>query len=308
MARPADTETDLVRLYLDDIGRHDLLDAEDERRLGVLVSSGRKARRRLDTGRVADARTRERLERLVEAGAAAEEEFVDANLRLVVSIAKQYRWSHIALLDLVQEGNVALIRAVRTFDATRGFRFSTYATRCIRRAIRRQIADTGHAIRIPANVAMHMAQLNRVRGELELELARAPTDEEVARALGWAPAEVVRLLTLPGDPSSIDAALSDDSGTDLEEVTPDLDSPDPAVVVSAEGVAEELARMLDALDERERAVLVLRYGLLGGQTHTWDELALLLGTNRQHVRRVEYRARARLREVRSAELEALHAS
>ena len=284
---------DLLRLYLDDVARHDLLTADEERRLGRLVVAGRVAQARLSgTGRAAHHRLgsseRARLEEAVREGRLAARRFVEANLRLVVSIAKHYRWSRLGLLDLVQTGNLGLMTAVQHFDPERGLRFSTYATVAIRMAIRREIVNAGHPIRLPVHVAQRVAELRRTADELELVLARAPSTGEVATRLGWSASEVEELERLPSDPASLDGGPGDRKV--VEALGTSGVERDPLDVVSEDALVTRVDHMVDLLAEPDRTVLVLRYGLHGAEPCTWDELADRLHLPRDQVRRIERRA------------------
>lgn len=287
---------DLFGLYLHDIRAHPLLTPEDERRLGTVIAAGRAAEARLADGRGIGPGARGELSRQVDAGRQASREFVEANLRLVVSIAARYRWSRLSPLDLVQAGNIALMHAVATFDPRRGLRFSTYASWIIRMAVGREILTNGHAIRLPVHVAQHLAVLRRASRELELVLAREPTVTELSEALGWPAAEVTDLLALPSDPTSLDDVRDAGEGRAAADMVSDPGAPDPAdVVVSGDDVAARVDRMLDELDEPERTVLVLRYGLRGETPTGWDDLARRLSVRRTDVRRIAHHGVARMR-------------
>ena len=277
---------ELVGQYLRDIRHRPLLTADEEHELGALVGAGRAAEKRLAEGGTIDRRTRSALARQAAAGRRAAREFVEANLRLVVSIAVHHRWSRLSLLDLVQAGNIALMQAVDTFDPERGLRFSTYATWRIRMAIGREILTSGHPIRLPVHVAQHLAALHRVSSELELVLAREPTAVELSEALGWSAAEVAELRALPADPASLDAGRDPDAGPGLSETLADPSAADPAEIVPDGELAAEVDRMLEELDELERTVLVLRYGLHGEAPTGWDDLARRLSVPRGEVRRI----------------------
>ena len=193
-------DEDLVRVYLDEIGRHELLTKDDEARLAQDIDAGRDARAKLDEPAPIKRNDRRKLEEAVLRGEAARREFIQSNLRLVVSIAKKYQASGLPLLDLVQEGNLGLMHAVEKFDWRKGFKFSTYATWWIRQAIQRGIANTGRTIRLPAHAGDNLLRLHRVRAQLEAELEREPTVVELARELDVAEEKVTELLLVAPDP------------------------------------------------------------------------------------------------------------
>lgn len=294
---------DLVSLYLEDVRHHDRISPGDERRLGRLVRAGHVAEERLAAastaaGRGLEPRRRAALEKAATDGRAAARRFVEANLRLVVSIAKHYRWSRVALLDLVQAGNLGLIHAVETFDPERGVRFSTYATWCIRRGIGREILDAGHTIRVPVHVAQHLSELHRTSAALELELARAPSTAELAAALGWSVLEVDDLRTVPPDPASLDGR-PDGTALHVDEVVADPDGADPEAIVATEDVAVRIRSFVDGLDPRDRTVLELRYGLHDSAPRSCIEVAHVLGVSPSEVRRLERHAIGTLRRAGS---------
>jgi RNA polymerase sigma factor (sigma-70 family) len=301
-------EQDLVHLYLQDLGRHPLLRPEDEVRLGELTRRGAAARQRLQGDEALSAQERTALCRDVERGEQATKSFVESNLRLVVSIAKKYQWSGLPLLDLVQEGNLGLIHAVTAFDHTKGFRFSTYATWWIRQAITRGIDKSARTIRLPVHVASELATMRRTSTSLESELARTPTDDELADELGWSRSHLVSVTSVPTEPASLDAPMSDEGTEGLDAVLADPDSLDPAEAATGDQMAAELDRLLDQLNEREQAVLRLRYGLGGEDPHTLEETGQLLGVSRERVRQLERRAMEQLRNSTSGDLATVLAS
>ena len=301
-------EQDLVRLYLQDLGRHALLGPDDEARLGALTKAGAAARERLQADDDLSAAERAQLRREVQRGEQAAKAFVEANLRLVVSIAKKYQWSGLPLLDLVQEGNLGLIHAVAAFDHTRGFRFSTYATWWIRQAITRGIDKSARTIRLPVHVASELASMRRAATALEVEKGRTPTDDEVAEELGWSKAHLAAMTSVPTEPASLDAPLSEESGEGLDAMVADPDSVDPADMAAGDGMAAELEQLLDVLGSRERAVLQLRYGFGGEQPHTLEEAGRILGVSRERVRQIERRAMEQLRKSSPGDLASLIAS
>jgi RNA polymerase sigma factor (sigma-70 family) len=300
------SEQDLVRLYLDEIGRHQLLTKDDEARLGHTIQTARKAAAELSEPVDLPPERRRELETLVAAGEEATQTFVNANLRLVVSVAKRYQGSKLPLLDLVQEGNLGLIHAVEKFDYRKGFKFSTYATWWIRQAITRGIAASAHTIRLPLHARDLVGQVERTMGRLQMELGRSPTSEEVAHELGLRPQQVVDALRLGSEPRSISEPLSDDSDADLGDVIADPTAASPEDEAVSGVIPAEISRLLAVLDKREREVLRLRFGLDQGEPRTFDEVGARFNLTREGIRQIESRALAKLRhpsvETSAAEL------
>jgi RNA polymerase sigma factor (sigma-70 family) len=287
---PASTDPGLVRQYLEEVGRHRLLGADDEIRLAKLIRAGDEAEQQLAAGACTSPADRAALRRTVRAGRDAADAFVTANLRLVVSIAKHYQWSGLSLLDLIQEGNLGLIRAVHGFDESKGFRFSTYATWWIRQAIVRGIDKTSRAIRLPVHVVDHLHALRRAESALQARLGRQPSPEELAEELGWDTAEVSEIETLPSEPLSLDARLTEDGDDEVGTTVADASAADPADSLRAELLAGKLQALLEDVAERDRLVLTLRYGLGGEAPHSLEETGRILGISRERVRQIEARA------------------
>jgi RNA polymerase sigma factor (sigma-70 family) len=288
-------EEDLVRVYLDEIGRHELLTKDDEARLAQDIEAGREARAKLEApGRIKRAERRQ-LEELVLRADQAREEFVQSNLRLVVSIAKKYQSSGLPLLDLVQEGNLGLIHAVEKFDWRKGFKFSTYATWWIRQAIQRGIANTGRTIRLPAHAGDNLLRLHKVRAQLEAELEREPTVAELAKELDLSEEKVTELLLVAPDPVSLAEPVSEDGETELGDLVEDRNAESPFDAAARALLPAEIDKLLSVLDERERAILSLRFGLDRGEPRTPDEVGELVNLSRERVRQIEARALSRLR-------------
>ncbi len=293
-----DTEPqeDLVRLYLNEIGRYPLLMKEDEERLGEAVAQGLAAAAELAApGPALAAARRRRLGSLVQAGERATTEFCQANLRLVVSIAKRYQASGVPLLDLVQEGNLGLLHAVEKFDHKKGFKFSTYATWWIRQAITRGIANTGRTIRLPVHAGDLVNRVHRGSARLEVRLGRRPTAEELAAEVDLTPARVAEVLAMSTEAVSISAPLSEDGDGELGDVMEDVTAVSPLEQVIADAVPYEMARLLAVLDEREREILRLRYGLDQGEPRTLEEVGERMHLTRERIRQIESRALCKLR-------------
>jgi len=288
--------TDLLRQYLDEIGRHQLLSREDEQRLGRVIDAGRQAVEALAVGGTSLTQEAEhRLRARVAAGDKAVETFLEANLRLVVSIAKRYRSSGVAVLDLVQEGNMGLIHALEKFDFARGFKFSTYATWWIRQAITRAIANTGRTIRLPVHAGETVVRVQRAKGHLEGELGRAPRLDELAAECGLDCDRVAEALRLAQHPSSIFEPLGADGDLSLADVVHDPDAVPAIDQIIAAALPAQVARLLGTLSADERRVVSLRYGFDRGQARTLAEVGRTCGLSAEGVRQVERRALAKLR-------------
>ena len=288
-------QEDLVRLYLNEIGRYALLTKADEERLGRAVEEGQAAAAELAADAGLTPARRRHLRALVAAGEQATTEFCQANLRLVVSIAKRYQASGLPLLDLVQEGNLGLLHAVEKFDYKKGFKFSTYATWWIRQAITRGIANTGRTIRLPVHAGDLVARVHRAQSRLEAQLGRRPTPEELGADLDLSPERVEEVLAMATDPVSISAPLSEDGEGELGDVMEDVTAVSPLEEVLANSVPTELARLLAVLDEREREILRLRYGLDQGEPRTLEEVGERMHLTRERIRQIESRALCKLR-------------
>ncbi len=252
-------DEDLVRVYLDEIGRHELLTTDDEARLAQDIDAGREARAELDELGHINRSERRKLEDAAQRGEHARREFIQSNLRLVVSIAKKYQASGLPLLDLVQEGNLGLMHAVEKFDWRKGFKFSTYATWWIRQAIQRGIANTGRTIRLPAHAGDNLLRLHRVRAQLESELEREPTVAELARELDVAEEKVTELLLVAPDPVSLAEPVSEDGETELGDLVEDRSAESPFDAAARALLPAEVEKLLSVLDERERRILSLRF-------------------------------------------------
>ncbi|WP_018504649.1 RNA polymerase sigma factor [Parafrankia discariae] len=286
---------DLVRMYLREIGKVPLLNAAQEVELSKRVEAGLFAEHKLDTDHdLADGLRRD-LGVLVTDGQAAKQQLVSANLRLVVSVAKKYSGRGMTLLDLVQEGNLGLIRAVEKFDYAKGYKFSTYATWWIRQAIGRALADQARTIRIPVHVVEQINKITRLQRQLVSTLGREPTDEELALELDMPIEQVVELRRYAQDTVSLETSVGDDGDSVLGDFIEDSDATSPADAASYGAMQDEIDNVLGALNPREREVMRLRFGLADGKQHTLAEVGNRLGLTRERIRQIE---RDTLRELR----------
>ena len=293
--RVAQPEEDLVRLYLNDVGRYALLTKADEARLAQTAEAGRDARDELSRGVGLTPSRQRQLRRLVRQGDEATETFVKANLRLVVSIAKKYQTTDVPLLDLVQEGNLGLMHAVEKFDWRKGFKFSTYATWWIRQAITRGIANTGRTVRLPVHAGELLQRVTKARARLEMSLGRRPTIAEVARDLGLEDYRVIEIIGYASEPLSLSQPLRSDADTEVGDLVEDRSAVSPFDAAAASLLSGEVAKLLVVLDDRERAILRLRFGLDRGEPRTLDEVGVHFNLTRERIRQIEARAMAKLR-------------
>lgn len=288
---------DAVGLYLDSIAKTPLLSAEEEVELATIIEAGVFAQAILD-GEVESSTTatREELQIVADEGEAAMQHFVRANLRLVVSVARKYGRSQMPLLDLVQEGNTGLIRAVEKFDYTKGFKFSTYATWWVRQSISRGIAQQGRIVRLPVHVAEQVNQVSAVRRNLERELGREPEVEEIAEELGIEPEKVIDLIGYSREHISLDAPVEENGDTSLGDLIARETSPGPDEVVLSHEERERLDAMFEALDERSADVVRRRYGLADGRQAKLADIGAVWGITAERVRQIERAALQTLRE------------
>jgi len=292
--------TDLVRAYLKEIGKTPLLTAEQEVELSQRIEAGLFATEKL---RVADGRQGPKLAAvvsrdlgwLVADGDRAKRHLLEANLRLVVSIAKRYLGRGMLFLDLIQEGNLGLIRAVEKFDYTKGYKFSTYATWWIRQAITRAMADQARTIRIPVHMVEQINKLTRVQRELLQSLGREATPEELAVELDLTPEKVVEIQGYAREPVSLETTIGGDQDSNLGDFIEDADAPIASEVVSYGLMQEQLSEVLRSLSEREAAVVKMRFGLTDGQPRTLDEIGREFGLTRERIRQIESKTLAKLR-------------
>ncbi|MFV9503929.1 MAG: sigma-70 family RNA polymerase sigma factor [Oscillochloridaceae bacterium umkhey_bin13] len=286
---------DSVQLYLHEIGQVPLLNAEEERNLAMQITRSKEARQRIANEDYATGRERMQLEVEIARGEDARRKLIQANLRLVVSVAKKYIGSPMAFMDLVQEGNIGLMRAVEKFDYTKGNRFSTYATWWIRQAVTRSIAEQSRLIRLPVHLSESIVHLRRAIYRLEQELEREPTAEELAHAMGMSLRKIKRLLQASTQPVSLEQPLNNESEGRVGEVLADESLETPMEIAAANMLHAELSAALNDLPDRERKILQLRYGLLDGQRRTLEEVGVAFGITRERTRQIEAEALRRLR-------------
>ena len=285
---------DSVRLYLHEIGATDLLTMDEEVWLSKRIELGRFAEERL---READLRSAERrsLTALQLDGAAARDHLIQANLRLVVSVAKRYVGRGMTLLDLIQEGNIGLMKATEKFDYKRGFKFSTYATWWIRQAITRSISDQSRTIRLPVHVGETINRVRKIAHRLQQILEREPTEDEVGRALELSPERVRQILNHSRQPISLEAPVGSEGDAFLGDFIEDDKLPQPIEVASHHLLKEQIAEALGKLSERERKIIQLRFGLADGKFRTLEEVGREFGITRERIRQIEAKALRKLR-------------
>jgi RNA polymerase nonessential primary-like sigma factor len=296
---------DLVRVYLNGIGKTALLTAAEEVELAKRIEAGVFAQHMLETESGLPDVRRGELRALIRDGHVAKNHLLEANLRLVVSLAKRYTGRGMPLLDLIQEGNLGLIRAVEKFDYTKGFKFSTYATWWIRQAITRGMADQGRTIRLPVHLVEQVNKLARIKRDLHQQLGREATTEELAKESGLTPDKVSDLLDHARDPVSLDMPVGTEEDAPLGDFIEDSDATDAESAVISGLLQDDLRRVLATLEPREQAVIRLRYGLEDGQPRTLDQIGKQFGLSRERVRQIEREVMAKLRQgERAARLRA----
>ena len=286
---------DSVHTYLKSIGRTSLLTAEQEVDLAKRIEAGLFAEHKLDTATGLDEKFRRDLELVAEDGRRAKAHMLEANLRLVVSVAKKYSDRGLSLLDVVQEGNLGLIRAVEKFDYTKGYKFSTYAMWWIRQAIQRGFADSARTIRLPVHVLEMLSKLSRVERDMHQRLGREPTPEELAVELDRTPDQIEELLRTSRQPISLDSTIGEDGETSIGDLIEDVDAPEASELVDRQLMAEQLRSALDALTPREATIMAMRFGLYDGNPHTLDEIGRALGLTRERIRQLEKQSLSKLR-------------
>jgi RNA polymerase primary sigma factor len=285
---------DSISLYLKEIGLVPLLTAEQEVELAQRMERGRLARRQLAKG-VEDPVEREQLLAQVKDGQAAQEHLIKANSRLVVSVAKKYVGRGVPFLDLIQEGNIGLIRAVKKFDYRRGYKFSTYATWWIRQAVTRAIADQGRTIRVPVHMYEQINRLTRASRQLVQELGRDPTSEEIADELGITPRKVEQIIRVSQRPLSLEMPVGEEEDSYLGDFIEDEEAMSPTDAASQRLLREVIDEIFQSLTPREVRILQLRFGLVDGYSYTLEEVGRKFGVTRERIRQIEAQALGRLR-------------
>ena len=290
---------DPVRMYLKEIGKVDLLTASEEVDLAMKIEAGLKATDELEAAEEAgielSRRDKRRLSRVEQIGLDAKDQLITANLRLVVSIAKRYVGRGMLFLDLIQEGNLGLIRAVEKFDYTKGFKFSTYATWWIRQAITRAIADQARTIRIPVHMVETINKLVRIQRQLLQELGREPTPEEIGEQMDMSADRVREIQKISQEPVSLETPIGEEEDSQLGDFIEDDTAVRPDDAASFSMLQEQLRKVLDGLAERERKVIELRFGLVDGHPRTLEEVGREFGVTRERIRQIESKTLAKLR-------------
>ena len=287
---------DTVQAYLQQIGSVPLLSLAEEIDLARRMEAGADATRRLEENHLTE-RERRYLAHVIRDGEAAKEQFIDANLRLVVSIAKKHTRRGMPLLDLIQEGNLGLIRAVEKFEYRKGFKLSTYATWWIQQAIRRALAEQNRTMRLPLQLVESINKLKRLSNELRMEYGREPSLEEVAQAMGpdWSAQKVEEILGQAQHVMSLDAPVGEERDSLMGDFIADTRTPSPHEVVTQTLLTETLQCMLQVLSERDRQILIMRYGLVDDREYTFHEIGQSFGITRERVQQIEYRASRKLK-------------
>ncbi len=299
----ATLSVDVLRLYLNQIGRVPLLTAEMEVELARAMEAGLFAAERLTQGGKISPTLRADLQLIVREGERAKQHMLEANLRLVVSVAKKYAGRGMGLTDLIQEGNLGLIRAVEKFDYTKGFKFSTYATWWIRQALTRAMADQARTIRLPVHMVEQVNKIRRVERDLVVQLGRKPTAAEIAVEVDLTPERVEEIRSYNRDPASLDALIGEDSDASLGDFIEDEHAVMPGEAAAFLLMREELSAVLASLTDRERRVMEMRYGLVDGQPRTLDDIGKDFNLTRERIRQIEGKTLSKLRHPsRSASL------
>ena len=291
----AGATADPVKDYLKQIGKVALLNAEQEVELAKRIEAGLFAEEKLNSGEKIDMKLKRELWWIAQDGKKAKNHLLEANLRLVVSLAKRYTGRGMLFLDLIQEGNLGLIRAVEKFDYTKGYKFSTYATWWIRQAITRAMADQARTIRIPVHMVEVINKLARVQRQMLQDLGREPTPEELAKELDMTPEKVVEVQKYGREPISLHTPLGEDGDSEFGDLIEDSEAVVPADAVSFTLLQEQLHSVLDTLSEREAGVVSMRFGLTDGQPKTLDEIGKVYGVTRERIRQIESKTMSKLR-------------
>jgi len=294
-------ERDLVGVYLHEISRTPLLDAVQEVELSKSIEAGLLAANWLDTQTAPEGVSTEELELLVSEGSRAKDLFIRANLRLVVSIARRYVRSGMPMLDLIQEGNTGLVRAVEKFDYVKGYKFSTYATWWIRQAISRAIAQQERTVRLPVHLVEDVNRMRNVARQLTRELGSEPEPDQIAAALQVPIERVNELIRWSQDTVSLDTPVGDDGDTNLGDLVADSDAPSPEEIVLSALERQRIEGLLNHLDDRSAGIMRARYGLEDGREHSLTEVASRFSLSRERIRQLEIQALGRLRELARAE-------
>ncbi len=291
----AGATADPVKDYLKQIGKVSLLNAEQEVELAKRIEAGLFAEEKLNEGKKLDRKLQRDLEWIAVDGRRAKNHLLEANLRLVVSLAKRYTGRGMLFLDLIQEGNLGLIRAVEKFDYTKGYKFSTYATWWIRQAITRAMADQARTIRIPVHMVEVINKLARVQRQMLQDLGREPTPEELARELDMTPEKVVEVQKYGREPISLHTPLGEEGDSEFGDLIEDSEAIVPSDAVSFTLLQEQLESVLDTLSDREAGVVRMRFGLTDGQPKTLDEIGKVYGVTRERIRQIESKTMSKLR-------------
>ncbi|MEI7550059.1 MAG: RNA polymerase sigma factor, partial [Actinomycetes bacterium] len=291
----AGATADPVKDYLKQIGKVALLNAEQEVELAKRIEAGLFAEEILNSGKKFGDREKREMDWIAEDGRRAKNHLLEANLRLVVSLAKRYTGRGMLFLDLIQEGNLGLIRAVEKFDYTKGYKFSTYATWWIRQAITRAMADQARTIRIPVHMVEVINKLARVQRQMLQDLGREPTPEELARELDMTPEKVVEVQKYGREPISLHTPLGEEGDSEFGDLIEDSEAVVPADAVSFTLLQEQLHSVLNTLSDREAGVVQMRFGLTDGQPKTLDEIGKVYGVTRERIRQIESKTMSKLR-------------
>ena len=290
--------SDLVGLYFKEAAGHPLLAAQEEVTLAKRIERGCKAREELSAGNNLSPQRQRKLYALVDDGWLAVEALITANSRLVISVAKKYVGRGIAFLDLIQEGNIGLIRAAKKFEYRRGFKFSTYATWWIRQAVSRALADQGRTIRVPVHMCDRLTKMFRTQHELTQDLGRDPEIEEIADALKISPDRVQYMMRIAKFPLSLDTPTTFEGDSVLGDFIEDVETPNPDETAAYSLLQQQLEQVLELLPPREVRILKMRFGLMGGKKHTLRETGDKMGVTRERIRQIEAQALKRLRQPR----------
>jgi RNA polymerase primary sigma factor len=299
----AGASADPVKDYLKQIGKVPLLNARQEVDLAKRIEAGLFADQKLaDGGRALSADARNELEQVAADGKRAKDHLVEANLRLVVSLARRYAGRGMLFLDLIQEGNLGLIRGVEKFDYTKGYKFSTYATWWIRQAIARSMAEQSRTIRLPAHVAEAISKLARARREMLQDLGREPTPEELAVEMDMTPGKVMEVQKYAREPISLHTPLGEEGDSEFGDLIEDAEAIQPADAATSTLMQEQLHSVLGTLSDREAGILSMRFGLTDGQPKTLDEVGKVYGVTRERIRQIESKAMSKLRHPSRSQL------